>query len=505
MKEIKMPKLSPTMEVGVLSKWLVKKGDFVKKGSIIGEIETDKAIMEIESFGEGKIGFLLDIENKEVPVNQTIGYILEASDVEPDWNQIIKPENFKTDSSVLDKIENIRSEAKTEDENLDILLQNKEKPQAEFINKNYQIQNEIDENFVNPRKMDNNKIEKDDFIKEKIDIEVRIIASPLAKKIAEDNEIDLKKIRAENGFRIMKSDVLEYLANSEKTDTVENVDENATYNKENFENQNIEEEVQKITKEPSLKNDLNNEVQENNLNNLEKANNINENDIRIEISGLRKFIAAKLTKAKNEIPHIYMQKKLYLDNLLEVKNKFLNLFGFKISLTPFFIKAAASALQENPSLNATLTDNTITFHSEINIGIAISFATGLDQKLYVPVIKQANLKSVKQISQELSVLIEKAKQGRLTKDDMSGGTFTISNLGMYEIDCFTAIINQPEVAILAISSSFKEPFYNGTEFVPSTAMQVNLSADHRALDGANAAKFMQSLAKYIQNPEGMLL
>lgn len=402
---IKMPKLSPTMETGVLSSWLVKEGDTIKVGDVIGEIETDKAIMEIEALDAGTIAFLGDVAQKEVPINSVIGYILKDGEKAADsWEA-----QMESDNAVF----------------------NKNKPIATV-------------------KIEEPKIESKISISSITD-HGRLKASPLAKKIASQNNIDLNLIKGSGpDGRIVKADL-------ENVETKMNI-----------------------------------------------ASNNGKSDLashEVAMTGMRKIIAQRLTAAKQEIPHIYLQKKICMDNMEKAKNNLLEKFDFKVSMTPFFIKATALALKDNPILNRSFENGKIIQHNNYNINIAIAVENGL----VVPVIKHADSKNMKEIANELKNLSNTAKEGRLTPEQSAGGTFSISNLGMFGTDSFQAILNPPQVGILAVAATGIEAVFENGNFVPKRIMKCTLSADHRVVDGADAAKFLNSLASYIENPEGMLL
>lgn len=406
---IKMPKLSPTMESGVLSGWLVKVGDNVKPGAVIAEIETDKAVMEVEALVKGVVGYLSPIEGLETPVNAVIGFILAEGESAPDsWEDLLKA--------------NSSSEPKISQPNV--------------------VTEIVKEKIVEISKSDSE----------------RVFASPLAKKIAKNFGLDLSDLTFGSGprGRIIKDDVENHLHGMGA-------------------GQNI------------------------GLNGVKTPQ--NRSSCEIPMSGMRKIIAQRLSQAKQEIPHIYMQKRVYMDAVEDIKSSFLSKFGTKISLTPFFIKAVAMALRENEVLNRTFENGKILQHNDYNIGIAIA----VDGGIMVPVVKNADRKNLLEIYSEMTELANLAKEGRLKPEHSAGGTFSISNLGMFGIDSFQAIVNPPQVAILAVAASFVEAFFDGEKFIPKKVVKCEVSCDHRVVDGADAAKFLQSFAKYMENPEGMLL
>jgi pyruvate dehydrogenase E2 component (dihydrolipoamide acetyltransferase) len=409
---IKMPKLSPTMETGVLSQWLVEVGDIIKTGDIIAEIETDKAIMEVEALEDGIIGYIANVAQKETPVNSVIGYIIQAGE-EPitSWE-----EQLAKDNNAFNALTQLSVDQNTLD---------------------------VHEPTTSNHTQENNDINK------------RIFASPLAKKIATLRGINLNHIQGSgpNG-RIIKADLNE---------------DNISYSNNNI--------------------------------NYKNEKHVIENSYEIPMNNMRKIIAQRLSQAKKEIPHIYLNKKICIDALEKIKETFLTKFNTKISMTPFFIKAAALALKQNTNMNVTFENEKIIQHNSYHINIAIAVEGGL----VVPVVKNADEKTLIEIANELKELTILAKQNKLTKDHLQTGTLSISNLGMYGIDSFDAIINPPQVAILAIAACSVQAVWDEDKFIPRKIMKYTLSCDHRVIDGEPGAKFVNSFAMYLENPEGMLL
>jgi|YNPBryBLVA2012_1023415.scaffolds.fasta_scaffold01716_4 pyruvate dehydrogenase E2 component (dihydrolipoamide acetyltransferase) len=217
------------------------------------------------------------------------------------------------------------------------------------------------------------------------------------------------------------------------------------------------------------------------------------------LSGIRKTIAARLAHSKQTIPHFYLQTAINMQRIVPVRehlNAKLAAKGVKVTFNDLIVKAAALALERYPGMNALLEDDVLTTHYDVHIGIAVS----LEEGLVVPVIRHANRKDVVAIARESRALIEKAHAGRLTPDDMAGGTFTISNLGMFAIESFQAIINPPQVGILAIGTVTETVVSVGGAMDSVPVMKVNLSADHRAVDGAYGAKFLMEFKDLLENP-----
>lgn len=226
---------------------------------------------------------------------------------------------------------------------------------------------------------------------------------------------------------------------------------------------------------------------------------------RVPLSRMRKIIAQRLTESFQTKPHFFVRQEVLVDELIRVRERLLPIIekqtGLRLSYTDLLVKMVAKALEKYPLLNAYLVGEEIIFNPEINVGVAVA----LEEGLVVPVVKNANTKGLAQITQELHALAEKAKNGKLTPEEISGGTFTISNLGMFGTDSFTAIINPPESAILACGAIKKKPVVRNDEVVISSLMELTLSCDHRLIDGAVAAQFMQYLKSLLEEPFALIL
>jgi pyruvate dehydrogenase E2 component (dihydrolipoamide acetyltransferase) len=402
-KFIRMPKLSPTMETGILTRWCVKEGDLVKESQLLAEIETDKAIMEVESLNDGTVGFLKQA-GLELPVNSIIGCILEQNESAPEnWDSFIKDNDVESAVAKPSEIE--------------------ESPKKDLA------------------------VEEGD--------KKRVFASPLAKKIAAQSKLDLNLLSGTGPRgRVVKADV------------------EAAISKENV----------SILKSGKAHEDSN-------------------DSFEVPLTKMRKVIAERLTQSKQQIPHMYLKKSIKIDSLESFKASMLNVFDKKISLTPFIIRAIGCALRDNPIMNRTWENGKIIQHNSVNISVAIGFDGGL----VTPVIRVADKKGIFDIAQELKDLAQRAKDGKIRLDEMQGGTFSLSNLGMFAIDSFVAILNPPQVGILAVGATQTMAIWKNNTWVPEKIMEITLSCDHRVLDGVDAAKFMVSLANYLEHPEGMLI
>lgn len=230
-----------------------------------------------------------------------------------------------------------------------------------------------------------------------------------------------------------------------------------------------------------------------------------ESEKRVPISRMRKIIAQRLTESYQTKPHFFVRQEIVAEELIRVRERLLPLVekqtGLRVSYTDLLVKLVAKALEKYPLLNAFMVGEEIVFNSSINIGIAVA----LEEGLVVPVVKNVKEKGLAQITRELHDLAERAKSGKLTPEEVSGGTFTISNLGMFGIDSFTAIINPPESAILACGTIKKKPVVKNDQVVVSSLMELTLSCDHRLIDGALAAQFMQHLKSLLEEPLALII
>jgi pyruvate dehydrogenase E2 component (dihydrolipoamide acetyltransferase) len=413
-----MPALSPTMTEGNLVKWFKKAGDKLRAGEVIAEIETDKATMEVEVVDEGVLGKILVLQGSEnVKVNQIIAYILE------DGEDISSLDHMPATHASSSPISNLQN-------------------------------NQVNENSSEEKKSEPLKQESiaNNTVNNSTD---RIFATPLAKRIAQQNQLDLKKLNGSgsNG-RIIKADIENFLSGQQ------NYSSNST---DNFV-------------------DTVNTYEDINLNNM------------------RKVIAKRLTESKQNIPHFYLSVDCDLESLLQIRKQINDIGNIKLSVNDFIIKATGLSLASTPEANVTFHDTFIRSYRNADIAVAVA----IDGGLITPIIKNANLKSVSQISKEMKNLAEKARSGKLTPEEYQGGTFSISNLGMYGIKEFKAIINPPQACILAVGSGEKRVVVKDGKIAVSDIMTCTLSIDHRALDGAVASKLLSKFKELIENPVRLL-
>ena len=419
---IKMPRLSDTMEEGVVATWLKKVGDKVSEGEILAEIETDKATMEFESFYEGVLSHIAVQEGQTVKVDELIAIISES---EIDVDNALK--NYKSSGSTpLPKTENLIDDSISSDDS----PETKDKPEVEKMNSDQ-----------------------------------RIFASPLAKKIAKEKNIDLSSIvgTGENG-RIVKEDL-----------------ENIETPKISVSSEISSPPVDISKKKPVFSGD--------------------EEFTELQNSSMRKAIAKNLSQSKFSAPHYYLSVEFNMDNAIAFKEQYNSIPDTKISFNDIVVKACAIALKAHPQVNSQWFDDKIRFNNYVNIGVAV----GIEDGLVVPVIKNADLESLHSINSMVRDYAVRAKSKKLRPDEIEGSTFTISNLGMFGIQEFTSIINQPNSAILSVGSIVKKPVVINDKVVVSNTMKLTLACDHRSVDGVTGSLFLQTLKGYIENPVTILV
>ena len=430
---ILMPALSPTMTEGNLARWLKQEGDSVAPGDVIAEIETDKATMEVEAVDEGTLGKILVEEGaEEVPVNTPIAVLLEEGE----------------DASALDGFDTGGGgpkQAVTSEKEDDAPA-----PSAD------------DE----PKKNEKAKpAQPEEAAADSGDGE-RVFASPLARRLAQQQGIDLAAVKGSGPHgRIVKADI-------------ENHDGRAAPKAASASSASSGKAMASADGDPDYE--------------------------LIKPSNMRKIIAERMTASKQQVPHFYLTVDCEIDKLLDAR-KDLNARAkdgeFKISVNDMVIKAAAVALMQVPRANAAWSDEGIKLFNAADISVAVA----IDDGLVTPIVRRAEGKGLRRISEEMGDLATLAKAGKLMPEEYQGGTFTISNLGMFGVKHFEAVINQPQGAILAVGAGEPRPVVKNGELAVATVMSLTLSVDHRALDGAIGAEYLAVLKGLIENPMGLLL
>ncbi len=429
-----MPRLSDTMEEGNIVGWLKKVGDAVSPGDILAEVETDKATMELESFNEG---FLLHIGVPEGPiaVEGVIAIIGE------------KGEDI---SGLLDQIKSEGSAPKADAPAAPATTPAAPKAAAAPAPMASHTMAAAPAAAA-PSAQSGNE---------------RVKISPLARKMAKDAGINIWNVQGTGeGGRIVKRDIEAAIANggASTSSGASRAGGGAAAPAPQM--------MQSTTIDPAIYGDK-------------------------PISQMRKVIARRLGESKFSAPHFYLTMEINMDKMITARKAINEDAPVRISFNDLIVKASAAALRKHPEINASWLGDKITYHQDINIGVAVA----IDEGLMVPVIRNADLKSLTGIKSEIKVLAGKAKERKISPDEMSGNTFTISNLGMFDIDEFTAIINPPDACILAVGSIVEKPIVKDGEIVIGNMMKVTLSCDHRIVDGAKGAGFLQTLKGLMENP-----
>ncbi len=418
-----MPKLSPTMEEGQISRWLKKEGDKVSMGEPLAEIDTDKATMEMQALGNGVLRKILIGEGQSAPLGQLIAVIGE-----PD-----------------EDIASVLSEAPAQPQ-----VQDQKEADRPPSAPNVAEQKETD---VPPPAPDvaQPQPQAKAAAATANGASGRMIVSPLAARMAADAGIDLRSLQGSGpGGRIIKRDIEAVISKPKAAPAPSFVQQAG---------------ASAYRDEPA--------------------------------SQIRQTIAKRLVTSLGPVPHFFLTAEIEMDRAAEMR-KGINAFDpdLKISINDIIIKVAAAALIQHPQVNASYQEKVVRYYEHADVGVAVAIEDGL----ITPVVRAADQKSLSQIAAEVRELAERARSKRLKPEEYTGATFSVSNLGMFGIDEFTAVINPPEGAILAIGAMSAKPVVRDNEIVIRQMMRVTMSCDHRVIDGATGAKFLQTFKKILENP-----
>ena len=402
---VSMPRLSDTMTEGVVAKWHKKVGDPVSEGDLLAEIETDKATMEFESFQEGVLLHIGIEEGGKAPVDSILAILGEkGEDIEALINEHDK-KNEAEESPVKQK-EEVKKD-----------IPKKAPPSAPKTTEK-KVETSTVSTFV------------DGGTK----------ASPLAKKLAQERNLNLSFIKGTgDGGRIIKRDIDNYSGG--KAPAVERYSE-------------------------------------------------------VAVSQMRGVIAQRLGESKFSAPHFYLTVEIDMSNAIDARKVINEVAPVKVSFNDMIVKATSMAIQQHPDVNSSWQGDSIRYNEHVHIGVAMAVEDGL----LVPVVRFANTKRLSQIATEVKEFGSRAKAKKLQPEDWQGNTFTISNLGMFNIEEFTAIINPPDACILAVGGIIEKPVVKNGEIVVGQTMKVTLSCDHRVVDGVVGSKFLATLKNYLENP-----
>ncbi|MCZ6835415.1 MAG: dihydrolipoamide acetyltransferase family protein [Planctomycetota bacterium] len=447
--EITMPRLSDTMETGTIIKWEIAEGDVVSAGDVIADVETDKATMELQVFDDGTVARILVPEGQTTDVGTIIAILAEDDE---DSTKV------GTESGGASSAPESQTKATSSDTT--------SAPPASELEAPVPTREA-------PAPRSNGKMK----------------VSPVARHLADEHSVDLRHVEGTGpGGRIIKRDILKAIDAGAETQAAVPPSSITP-----IEPVSVATPVKSRTAAmPLVPASMGSMLQEQ----------------IIPVSNIRQIIAKRLIESKTTVPHYQVTCAFDMDPLLEMRqqlNEQLVAQQVKLSVNDFLVKCCAVAMYEHPFFNASWEGEQIRIHGEINIGIAISLPPEKGGGLVVGVIRHADQKSLRAISSETRYLAEKARGKGLSLEEMSGSTFTISNLGMFGVEHFTAIINPPNSAILAVGAAIQKPVVKQGELVVGREMSATLSSDHRVIDGAMAAQYLASLRQYIENPASLLV
>jgi len=406
---INMPKLGFDMAEGTLVRWVKNIGETINKGDVLAEIETDKATVEVESPASGVVLQHIVDQGSIVPVNAPIA--------------IVGAEGEKISEQLP-----VSSEKKADEKPVPTQPESAPVPPIAATTDGAPVK-----------------------------------ASPLAKKIAREKNIDLASVQGTGpGGRVVRKDVEAALTSGQTSKIESRPMPQATY-----------------------------------------QINVTQEDKIVPTTKLRQAIGRRLVESKTTIPHFYVSHEYKMDLLMDMRKQANAALpdGEKLSVNDFILKAVALTLRQFPNLNATIKGNEVIQFGHVNVGVAVTVPGGL----MTVVVKDTDLKTLRQISAEVKTMAGRARDGKVKPEDVDGSTFSTSNLGMYDVEDFIAIINPPEAAILAISSAREVPVIENGQVKPGWRMKATISVDHRVSDGAEAAQFMQALAGFLENPISMVV
>src|SRR5882724_1391134 len=429
--QVIMPKLSPTMEEGQLSRWLKKEGDKVSMGEPLAEIDTDKATMEMQALGNGVLRKILIQEGESAPLGQLIAIIGEPDE---DISSISSAAPAKAVAPVTEKKE----------EPVEPKPAESAEAETHTSGNGRQVSAPIPQPTTG-----------------------RLIVSPLAARMAAESGIDLRSVNGSGpGGRIIKRDV-EGLIGQQGSAAQPAVAMKQTHLRA------VGSPAQKsaITAASAYRDE--------------------------PASEMRRTIARRLVTSLGPVPHFFLTSEIEMDRAAEMRSGINALDPeLKISVNDIIIKVAAAALLQHPQVNASFQDKVVRYYEHADIGVAVAIEEGL----ITPIIRAADQKSLSEIATEMRDLAGRARERKLKPEEYMGASFSISNLGMFGIDEFTAVINPPEGAILAIGAMSPKPVVRDNEIVVRQIMRVTMSCDHRVIDGATGAKFLQTFKKILENP-----
>jgi pyruvate dehydrogenase E2 component (dihydrolipoamide acetyltransferase) len=457
MPEVIMPKMGDAMEEGTLLKWLKGEGEEVSEGDPIAEIETDKASMEIEAEDSGTLAQLIAEEGQDIPVGEAIAFIQgEGEEV---------PERDGSEASDAE----VRSEEESGGEDGGA--------QAHTATETEEETGEEEQPAEAGRETSGDGAPPADG---------QVRASPIVRRLARENNLDLSRIEGSGPQgRIVERDVRAALESGEAPTTDGRAEQAEVEAPQEVQTEQASQQAVQPARLPEPTEEPGTEL--------------------MEPTRMQRVIGERMTEAKQHIPHFYATVEVEMDAAMALRgqlNEQLEEEGLKLSVNDFVMKACAVALRSYPNLNALYTSKGIELHEKVDLAMAVALEAGL----ITPVIRDAGSKGLAAISRESKDLANKAREGGLRPEEYQGGTITVSNMGMYGVESFTAIINPPQAAIVAVSGIVRRPTYDKDgEVVPANMLKLTLSADHRIANGRDGALYMAEVKRLLQNPMLLLV
>ena len=523
---IKMPRLSDTMEEGTVASWLKKVGDKVEEGDILAEIETDKATMEFESFYEGTLLYIGVQVGETTNVDDPLAIIGQPNE---DYTSLL---TSLSDPAVLEK----GNEDKVEVIKEDLVSNNSTIADGVIVVTMPRLSDTMEEGTVATwLKKVGDKVEEGDILAEietdKATMEFESFQSGfllyIGLQVGESAKVDdLLAIIGPEGVSVTQL-VDNFGKNNSSVDKIEEPVAKEIETKQSVESKPVVIDnkepvtnkrlfISPLAKKLALEKNINiNTVSGSGENgriikiDIENYKtgapstvilDLNESFEDVNHSQMRKTIAKRLGQSKFSAPHYYLSVEFDMSNAISFRNQYNSIPDVKISFNDIIVKASSMALSINPRLNSQWFDDKVRYNKHVHIGVAV----GVDDGLVVPVLKFANQLNLSEIGSKVKDFAIKAKSKKLTSQEMEGSTFTISNLGMFDIESFTSIINLPNSAILSVGSIIEKPVVKNGDIVVGNTMKLTLACDHRVVDGLTGAKFLQTLRGYIENPVTML-
>src|SRR6266513_1292539 len=465
MANVQMPRLSDSMETGKILRWLKKEGEEVKKGEPLVEIESDKANIEVEAYASGKLSKIVVPEGESAPIGAVIAEIGGDGEGAPKAEKPAEPKGkAEKPAEPQGQAPAAATRPEAHVEQADKAMAKTAQQAADSGGEQYPHGGPDDRTEVGaagqaalsairrPAAPENGERQR---------------VSPVARRLAEEHRVDLRQVQGSRpGGRITKEDVEAAAQGGQRQPTTAPTAAPAR-------------EERQATPRPKEEVEV------------------------VELSKMQTTIAMRLAQSKFSAPHFYVTSEIAMDDAVRLRQMFNEAVDKSeaISINDLIIKAVALALTKFPEVNASWADGRIERKRDINIGIAV----GLPDRLIVPVLRNADQKSLKEIATASKQLIERARTNKASAQDYMGNTFSISNLGMYDVDQFTAIINPPDSGILAIGAIEDKAVVKDGQIVPGKRMRVTLSVDHRVFYGVTAAQFLQEVKRLLQSPMALVL